>query len=447
MGAWIDWLRCPRCAGACEGPPPVCRACRFEFPVHGGIACVVARPHELVDGWRFRLHEAARTFEDARARIVAELATLELHPRTRARLERLHAAIADHRARLLALLAEDGITPAPRTRDDPPGVPGEDSITSYYHQIHRDWGWEDDGSTEPATALHEVAEVLAGTPPLGDTLVIGAGACRLPIDVHTQHGGATTIAIDIAPLPMLVARRILAGQSVELFELPVSPKDGDHVAVLRTLRARSPVAPGFVQLFADGLDPPFEPGSFDTVFTPWFIDQVPADAATFFPVVHRMLKPGGRWLDTGPLLYHPHHTQRPHRYPPDELLALVEAAGFRIERHRRERLLYMESPACSQGRTEAVLSFVATKVDAPAKTQAPQMPSWLDDPREPIPRFEELARYVAPHPFFTAVIEAIDGTRSASDIAALLVAKNGLPANAALGGVQACLREMWRATR
>jgi N2227-like protein len=386
-----------------------------------------------------------RTFEDARARIVAELATLELHPRTRTRLERLHAAIADHRARVLALLAEDGITPAPRTRDDPPGVPGEDSITSYYHQIHRDWGWAD--STEPAAALHEVAQVLEGMAPLGDTLVIGAGACRLPVDVHTQHGGATTIAIDIAPLPMLVARRMLAGQSVELFELPVSPLDADNVAVLRTLRARSSIAPGFVQLFADGLDPPFEAGTFDTVFTPWFIDQVPADATTFFPVVHRMLKPGGRWLNTGPLLYHPHHTQRPHRYPQDELLALVEAAGFRIERVRRERLLYMQSPADSQGRTEAVLTFVATKVEAPPRSAPEQKPQWLDDAKAAIPRFAELASYVPPHPFFAAVIEAIDGNRSADDIAALLIAKNGLPASAALGGVQACLREIWRATR
>lgn len=424
----------------------MCRACGFEYPSRGGIPCVVARPHELFDTWRFRLHEAARALEDTRARVVAELATSELHERTRARLERIAAGVTEHRARLLALLAEDGITPAPRTKADPPGVPGEDSITSYYHQIHRDWGWEDDGSREMDAALHEVASVLQGAAPLGDTLVIGAGACRLPSDVHARFGGATTIAIDINPLPMLVARRVLAGQTVALLELPVSPGDGEHVVVDRPLRARGPVPPGFVQLFADGLEPPFREGSFDTVFTPWFVDQVPADMATFFPIVHRLLRPGGRWLNTGPLLYHPHHTQRAHRYPYDEVLELVGAAGFRVERQRRERLLYMQSPACSQGRTEAVLTFVATRVERVAPPAAAQEPAWLADPHAPIPRWDALADYAAPHPLFAAVAAAIDGRRSASEIAALLVARNGLPAHAAQGGVQACLREIWRAS-
>lgn len=423
----------------------VCRACGFAFPVHGGIAVVVARPHELVDAWRGRLHEAVRTFDDTRSRIVAELATLELHPRTRARLEKLAAGVADHRARLVALLAEDGITPAARTREETGGVPGEDSITSYYHQIHRDWGWGDD--RECVAALREVELVLQGGGALGDTLVIGAGACRLPSDVHAKCGGATTIAIDIAPLPMLVARRVLAGETVKLLELPVSPLDGEHVVVERELRAPSVGAAGFVQLFADGFDPPFRDGVFDSVFTPWFIDQAPADMTTFFPIVHRMLKPGGRWVNSGPLLYHPHHTQRPHRYAEDEVLALVEAAGFRIDAHRRERLLYMQSPADSQGRTEAVLTFVATRVEAPQKVAVAEAPSWLDDPREPVPRFEGLARYVAPHPLFAAVIAAIDGQRSIADIAQLLIENNGVPAAAAQGGVQACLREIWRATR
>jgi N2227-like protein len=447
-GDWIAKLRCPRCSGRCSGPPPCCTSCGFEYPSHGGIPCVVARPHELIDGWRARLHEALLTFENSRTRIVAELATHELHQRTRARLETLHAGIAEHRARLSALLGEAGITPMARTRPEPDGVPGEDSITSYYHQIHRDWSWDDDGSHENAAALHEVAQLLDGTPPLGDTLVIGAGACRLPIDVHTRFGDATTIAIDINPLPMLVAHRVLAGERVALLELPVSPRDGDHVVVDRSLHAAGPVRPGFVQLFADGLDPPFADGSFDTVFTPWFIDQVPADMAAFFPVVHRMLRPGGRWLDTGPLLYHPRHTQRIHRYAHDEVLALVELAGFRIDRRRRTPLVYMASPACSQGRIELVSTWVATRVEPPTRSQAViESPAWLDDPQLPIPHFDGLSSYVAPHPLFAAVVAAIDGERSGSEIAALLVARNGVPAGAALGGVQSCLREVWRATR
>ncbi|MBC8071204.1 MAG: hypothetical protein IAG13_22955, partial [Deltaproteobacteria bacterium] len=372
------------------------------------------------------------------------------HPLTRARLERLHVGVAEHRLRLLDVLGRAGITPLAGGRAEPSAVPGEDSITTYYHQIHRDWAWEAEGNQENTAAFAEIAALLDGAAPLGDTLVIGAGACRLPSDVHDAFGGALTVAIDINPLPMLVARRVLAGETVQLLELPVTPKDVDHVVVDRALRAHGARRPGFVQLFADGFDPPFEPGSFDTVITPWFIDQVPADMTTFFPIVHRMLRAGGRWIDTGPLLYHPQHTARVHRYAHDEVLALVEQGGFRIDRHRRSALPYMQSPACSQGRIEAVVSFVATRLEAANPTtvaSADVPPAWLADARLAIPRFEGLAEYVAPHPLFAAVVAAIDGQRSTSDIAALLVARNGLPSGAALGGVQSCLAEIWRATR
>src|SRR5688500_15716226 len=211
-GDWIAKLRCPRCAGRCSPPTPRCDACGFEYPSFGGIACVVTRPHELVLRWRARLHEAARALDDARARIVAELATTpRLHPLTRARLERLHVGVAAHRMRLLSVLGEAGITPLAGVRAEPSAVQGEDSITSYYHQIHRDWGWDAEGSRENADAFAEIAALLDGAAPLGDTLVIGAGACRLSSDVHDAFGGGTTVAIDINPLPLVAARRVLAG--------------------------------------------------------------------------------------------------------------------------------------------------------------------------------------------------------------------------------------------
>ncbi|MBC8070537.1 MAG: hypothetical protein IAG13_19555, partial [Deltaproteobacteria bacterium] len=67
-GDWIAKLCCPRCAGRCSPPTPTCSACGFEYPSHGGIACVVARPHELLERWRVRLHEAARTLDETRTR-------------------------------------------------------------------------------------------------------------------------------------------------------------------------------------------------------------------------------------------------------------------------------------------------------------------------------------------------------------------------------------------
>src|SRR5205085_12531552 len=125
---------------------------------------------------------------------------------------------------------------------------GEASITSYYHQIHRDWGWGTD-SHELADALAAIDRALAGAPPLGTMLVIGAGACRLPHDVHVRHGATTTLAIDINPLPMIVAHRVLGGEEVALFEFPVSPGSLAEVCIDRRLHADGPRAPGFHQLF------------------------------------------------------------------------------------------------------------------------------------------------------------------------------------------------------
>jgi SAM-dependent methyltransferase len=440
--------RCPRCAGECRRDDEhlACDACRFEFPIIGGIDCLFTRPHDVIDQWRFRADEFARTMDDTRAKIVAELAGSDVAAPTRGRLELLHRRLDDHRTRVLAVLEAAGIGRARRTAAEPAGVPGEASITSYYHQIHRDWGWDAAGSTENADAIAAVDEVLAGAAPLGTMLVVGAGACRLPLDVHVRHGATTTLAIDINPLPMLVARRVIAGERLRLLEFPISPPDREHVCVERELACATPNVAGFHLLFADALDPPFAPGRFDTVLTPWFIDQVPPDLVAFLPVVHRLLRPGGRWINHGPLVYHPNHTRLPHRYAMDELVALVDAAGFRIDRVQRKRALYMQSPACTQGRTESVITFVAERGEAPARAAEPELPSWLENVALSVPRFAGMDGYAPPHPLFATVIGLVDGTRSIADIARALVERHNVPAEAATPGVQTCLREIWRAT-
>ena len=58
-------------------------------------------------------------------------------------------------------------------------------------------------------------------------------------------------------------------------------------------------------VLADGVDPPFESGIADTVLTPWFIDQGPEDLRNFISTLHRLLKPGGLWLNLEPLRYEP----------------------------------------------------------------------------------------------------------------------------------------------
>lgn len=409
---------------------------------------LVARPHELVDQWSFRLAEFEASNDATRARIIADLATKSLSPGARARLERLARGLALQRERIVAVLGEAGISALARKSPEPEGVPSEGSITSYLHHVHRDWAWDDQGSIENREALAAVARVLEPQPQLGAVLVIGAGACRLASDLHAYGRADVTIAVDINPLPMLIARRVIAGESVRLVELPVAPRDLEHVFVERSLHAEHVVREGFVQLFADAFALPFASGSFDTVVTPWFIDQVPRDLASFLPVIRGLLRPGGRWINHGPLIYHPSHTELAARYASDEVLALAKAAGLVAQRSRADRLPYLQSPACSRGRAEMVFTFVAARVEVvEPELAAPASPVWIVDRSLSVPRFDGLDGYEPPHPLFGAVVRLIDGERSTDQIAAVLVRDFHLPVDAAAPGVGSCLAEIWRATR
>lgn len=446
MTAWTDLLRCPRCTGRCRDFPPTCDDCGFEYPTHGGIAVLHERPHAMTDEWSYRLHDFIASNEKIRLRAIADAAAGDRLPSTRARLLTLAQGLARHRELLTAILVDARIDAAERRGPPPEGVPGEAAITSYIHQIHRDWGWDDEGSEENRAALAAISAVLGPSPELGRVLVLGAGACRLAADVHALGSATLTVAVDVNPLPMLVARRVLAGERVSLMELPVAPVRSDGVAIERSLHAAAPVGDGFVQLFADAFALPFAPGSFDTVLTPWFIDQVPHDIVELLPILRGMLVDGGRWINHGPLIYNPSHTQLPARYCSDEVLALATEAGFEIAATRHDRLAYMQSPACTRGRAELVHSFVARRVARTPASRPTDKPAWEEDDDAPLPAIVGLDAYAPPHPLFAAVARLVDGRRSVADIAALMIRDYGLPPDAARGGVRAALREILRAT-
>lgn len=424
-----------------------CRPGPHRFPTVAGIPCLFEDPHKELAQWRYQVEDFLRDNDATADTVLAMIAGASLHPRTHQRLQKLHAALLEHGRRVSDLMAVAGVEASTRQeRDHRKRVPGEGTLTAYYHQIHRDWGWSSGETDENRAALEALLQAVDPDCPPRKMLAIGAGACRLPYDLHLHLRPDITVALDLNPLPFVVAREVIEGRSVKLFEFPITPRSGEHIAVERELRAQRPGATGFHFLFADGLRPPVADGSFDTVLTPWFIDQVPKNMVESFAEIRRVLPDGGVWLNHGPLIYHPSHTMLAHRYPVDEVLDLVRDAGFEIEHHRFERTLYMQSPAGSQGRTETVLTFRARKVKATRGEAPDERPPWLDDSALPVPKIEA-GGYRPPHPMFAAVLGLVDGRRSTKDIADEMIRKHNLPTHAALGGVQACLAEIWRATR
>lgn len=446
---------CPKCRAdlAAPGESLRCGGCGAAFPSVGGIPCVFVDPADVIARWRLMIDESARGTEGILVDVLSQLAQADLLASTRERLERTTAALRENARRIEALLAASGLAGEPneragRAQVGPGGapIPGERPLYDYYPQIHRDWGWGDQGDRENERALRAVQGVVGAEAALGKVLVLGAGACRLAHDLHHHYQPAMTVALDINPLPLLVAKRVMFDGPLPLFEFPLYPIDVASTCVDRALAAPAGSPERFHFLFADGLRPPVRPGSIDTVITPWFIDQVPKDVRDVIAVIHGALALGGRWVNFGPLVYRHGRVRASSRYCKDEVLELVAAAGFELGPSTFEPFGYLRSPAGTQGRVEQVLTFSATKVasDRPAPAP-PTLPPWLVASDVPIPRFPGLDAYKAPHPMFSTVIAMIDGRRTLADIARLLIEGYRVPERAAENGVRACLTEIHRA--
>jgi hypothetical protein len=95
------------------------------------------------------------------------------------------------------------------------------------------------------------------------------------------------------------------------------------------------------------------------------IDQVPPDLPAFLATVNRLLRPGGRWINQGPLLYPP-DAPLSRRFSGEEVFALAARAGFVLGRTSEASRPHFVSPLSGPGKVEWVLTFVATKVGAPS---------------------------------------------------------------------------------
>ena len=130
-----------------------------------------------------------------------------------------------------------------------------------------------------------------------------------------------------------------------------------------TLSAPSgPLGPEAFHFFlADGTEPPFADGSFDTIVTPWFIDQVPTDLEALLRRLHALLAPGGRWINHGPLIYRPDALPITRWYTRQEIFELAARIGFRMGAWQSASQPRFVSPLTGRGLIENVLTFEASR--------------------------------------------------------------------------------------
>lgn len=301
-------------------------------------------------------------------------------------------------------------------------LPKNQALSSYANNVFRDWAW-DNGESEASFAA--VEEVLGQRDDIGSVLTLGAGACRLPYDIHRAYSPDLSVALDINPLLLLIGSRVIRGKSANLYEFPLTPCDPGRTGILQHCRAPAPIPFGSCGdlrfVLGDASNVPFASGSFDTVVTPWLIDIVPIDLRDFVPHINRLLADDGLWINTGTLAFF--STDPCRRYGEAEVREIVSENGFEIVAIDHRTIPYLQSPNASHGRYERIVSFAARK----RRDTKPAVPKkWLVNRTESIPLSTDLATAASEHLLIAQVLAAIDGRRSVVAIAALVSKQYGL---------------------
>lgn len=341
--------------------------------------------------------------------------------------ERIATALLARRAyrdQLMALLepfgfdGEDLETPTTDLLND--SLPRSQGLTSYAANVFRDWAWENGENEALADA---VVSLLASAKhnEAGATLTLGAGACRLPYDLHKRVSPALSVALDINPLLLLIGCKAVHGNSLSLYEFPLAPIAGEGTGVLNHCAAPQalPEDDDFHFALGDATAPPFADGSFDTVVTPWLIDILSTDLYDFVPTVNRLLADGGLWVNVGSMVFRSDDPCR--RYSEKEVHEIVESQGFEIVAVDHYHVPYLQSPYSANGRIERMAGFAARKKrTVPCPARASPLPEWITDTSRPVPATAEAAVSSSAHLLNAQVLAAIDGRRSIDAIARLV---------------------------
>ena len=163
------------------------------------------------------------------------------------------------------------------------------------------------------------------------------------------------------------------------------------------------------------------------MLTPWFIDSIPLDLRETLALVNRVLRPGGLWIQIGPLNF---NTVLSRTYLIEEVLELAQRSGFRVLSHFEERVPYFDSPFSGSWREETIYCLAAEKQTEARDIEAPEsVPKWVSDPQLPIPVVPELIAMARTTAFTTMVMSQINGEQSIADIAASLSARLAMDEN------------------
>jgi Carnosine N-methyltransferase len=454
--ALVARLACPACTSSelvqTEENHIQCTRCRALYPLYAGgtrtIPWVYQDPDSTLLEWKTRFNGFLHSNWNEQNRLRKALKSKSLSPIARNRLELMLEARMTQRIQVSEILSpldlecvnfDRGHDPASLLRSR---LPGSQGVSSYYNNIFRDWSWNNGENEQQLAAVQSViAEAKADS--LGHLLTIGAGAGRLAYDLHVACAPELSVALDINPLLMFLASRVVSGETVSMVEFPTAPLTESAFAVQQECRAPAALPTDrFAFMFADGLNPPLADSSFDTIVTPWMVDIIPQNLRDFALTVNRLLDDGGLWINTGSLAFF--HKDPTWCYSEVEVLELAEECGFEILATERRQLPYLQSPHSAYWRTENALTFCARKKGTVEETRHFRyVPEWMVDSTCAVPSRDEFSVCSSDHLLRAQILAAVDGQRSIDDIAASLAREYGLRQLEAKNAVRRIILEVY----
>ena len=426
---YFSRLQCPNCfsdalTANSESTAIICSKCATSYPLiaagNSSIPFLFAQVKSALHGWSARLNGFLHKNNSALESLRTALEDKKMSKLTRKRVKLLLRAKEQYAAQInsrLQFFSENYCSPEISGNVQ---LAQNQGVDSYLNNIFRDWCWE---NGENEQLLQALADVLPTSFKAGEVLTMGAGASRLSFDFHQHCDAEYSVLLDINPLLLSVARQIIDGEPVSLYEFPVAPSSLENNAILQKCKlpdtCEQSQADQFDCILGDASNVPFADKTFDTILTPWLIDIIPMDLREFIPHVNRLLKTGGIWINTGSLAFF--HKNESWNYSENELIDLLKKYGFEVECVQRKEIQYLCSPHSSHGRVEHVFSFSARKkFDSVVAKPHIYLPDWITDDTRAIPQLNELVAASSKHLLQAQVLSAIDGVRSIREIGGLL---------------------------
>ncbi len=447
---FIERLACPVCVDkssslSVKSNVLQCGKCNAEFPLFKCNKAIIpwlfAQPDTTLQEWQARLKGFLHVNQLEQKQLKEGLKDKRLSKTGQRRINKLIDAKKQQIKQVLEILSplslegkqDQGLNDVIGTYQSK--TPKAQGLDSYYNNIFRDWVW-DNGENEQMLAA--IDSVLKGQLLSGNILTIGAGAGRLSYDLHQKFSAKCSLLLDINPLLLLAGCKATQGEDFSLNEFPIAPLNKNTFVQQQNCKAPNTNQENIFYMFADGMNPPIQSNSFDTVVTPWLLDIIPQNLRDYIPRINQCLKVGGTWLNTGSLAFF--HKQQAWCYSEEEVIELLDKNGFELIESSRTSIQYMRSPLSTHGRTEEVFSFSAKKIkDSVVPPKYEYLPEWIRKPSKLIPKNYEYELDSSKHLLQAQVLGAIDGSRSIEQIGELVAKKYNLDIGEATHAVRRIL--------